>query len=88
MTNERLPGALGGRGSHSVGGLARRHFAAPRVAIGPTGTPVAGPGALGACGRRMPVRLATVKHKLGAPSDMADLELVYGHGCPAAATVA
>jgi len=36
----------------------------------------------------MPVRLATVKHKLGAPSDMADLELVYGHGCPAAATVA
>jgi recombination protein RecA len=86
VTNERLPGVPGGQGrrdNRSVGGLALRHFAALRVAVGPTGqanAPGAGPGALWACGRGMPARLAVVKHKLGPPGGTADVELVYGRG--------
>ena len=80
VTNERLPGVLGGRDNRSVGGLALRHFAALRVAVEPAGAPVAGPGALWACDRRMPIRLAVVKHKLGTPGGTADVELVYGRG--------
>ena len=83
VTNERLPGTLGGRDNRSVGGLALRHFAALRVAIEPTGqgnAPAEGPGALWACDRRMPARLSVVKHKLGAPGGTADVELVYGRG--------
>ncbi len=79
VTNARLPGVLGG-GNRSVGGLALRHFAALRVAVEPAGAPVAGPGALWACDRRMPIRLAVVKHKLGTPGGTADVELVYGRG--------
>ena len=73
VTNDLVPHLPGYR---SVGGLALRHYAALRVAVEPQELLWDIAGGV----RALRVRLAIVKHKLGAPGGRAEVEVAVGQG--------